>query len=67
MTPGDTRVTSLEMYEPTFAIGVEEYEPYVGSTRVEELKHLAAPLQGKRWASISSTLVGGEWQKSSAA
>ncbi|RMF88573.1 MAG: glycosyltransferase [Nitrospinota bacterium] len=59
MAPVEAKVTSLEMYEPTLTIGVEEYEPYVGASRVEELKRLAAPLQGKRWANISSTLVGG--------
>jgi trehalose synthase len=49
----------LEEYEPNFMLEPADYEPYIGGQRVEDLKRLAGPLQGKEWANISSTLVGG--------
>lgn len=51
--------TSLQAYEPEFILTAEDYELYIGRRRVEELKALAAPLLGKKWTNISSTLVGG--------
>ena len=49
----------LEEYKPDFTIGIEEYEPYIGRERVDELKRLAEPLEGKGWANVNSTLMGG--------
>ena len=49
----------LEEYVPDSNIGIEEYESYIGRERVGELKRLAEPLEGKGWANINSTLMGG--------
>lgn len=49
----------LEEYKPDFTIGIEEYEPYIGRERVDELKRLAEPLEGKGWTNVNSTLMGG--------
>ena len=49
----------LEEYVPDSNIGIEEYESYIGSERVGELKRLAEPLEGKGWANVNSTLMGG--------
>jgi trehalose synthase len=52
-------MTSLQEYQPEFTLSIDEYEPYVGRERIEELKQLAAPLGGKSWAHLNSTLAGG--------
>ena len=49
----------LEEYKPDSNIGLEEYELYIGRQRVDELKRLAEPLEGKGWANVNSTLMGG--------
>ncbi|MCK5423038.1 MAG: hypothetical protein KAJ08_12780, partial [Deltaproteobacteria bacterium] len=49
----------LEEYVPDSNIGIEEYESYIGRERVDELKRLAEPLEGKGWANVNSTLMGG--------
>jgi trehalose synthase len=52
-------VASLEEYIPNFTIKPEDYAPFIGIERVNELKCLAEPVEGKGWANINSTLVGG--------
>lgn len=49
----------LEEYEPPSGLDPEEYVPYVGRERVDDLKRLAEPLVGKGWANVNSTFIGG--------
>lgn len=49
----------LETYEPTVQLTLGQYEPFIGTERVEELKRLAEPLRGKTWAHVNSTFAGG--------
>jgi len=53
------RRSPLEEYEPRFTLTPEDYEPYIGRKRVEELKRIAGPIEGKKWVNVNSTLVGG--------
>lgn len=52
-------MSSLDEFHPDVTISPDEYEPYIGHQRVEELKRLAAPLVGKSWANVNSTFTGG--------
>ncbi len=52
-------VTELETFQPTVIYSPEEYTPFIGRDRVEELKQLAAPLEGMGWTNVNSTLIGG--------
>ncbi len=56
--PNRTRFP-LRQYEPEFTVSPDDYAPYIGAERVEDLKRLADPLQDKGWASVNSTLIGG--------
>ena len=49
----------LEEYAPESLLTIDEYEPYIGQERVDALKQLATPVEGKGWANINSTFVGG--------
>jgi trehalose synthase len=49
----------IHEYEPASAIVPEDYESFIGSDGVEELKRLSEPLQGHSWTNINSTFVGG--------
>lgn len=49
----------LEEYQPARDVAPEEYAPFIGPARVDELKRLAEPLAGRGWTNINSTLVGG--------
>ena len=49
----------LEEYAPESILTIDEYEPYIGREQVATLKQLAAPVEGKGWANINSTFVGG--------
>lgn len=49
----------LEKYDPDFTVNPEIYLPYIGTVRLEQLKKLAAPIEGRRWANVNSTLFGG--------
>lgn len=51
--------TPLEKFEPDFERKIEDYEPYIGLQGVDELKRLAEPVQGKGWANLNSTFIGG--------
>ncbi|MDY7031696.1 MAG: glycosyltransferase [Thermodesulfobacteriota bacterium] len=53
------KTTQLEEYKPDYNVKPEDYTPYIGEKRVEELKSLAEPLEGKGWANVNSTLMGG--------
>ena len=55
----DSAITSLTEYVPEFQIKPEDYITYIGQKRVEELKRFAAPLKGKSWTNVNSTLFGG--------
>ena len=59
MIKKDQKITPLEEYEPDFTLKAEDYEIYIGPERVEELKRLAEPLEGKGWGNVNSTLMGG--------
>ena len=50
---------NLESYEPTFTRTPEDYRPFIGPVRVEQLKRLAGACEGKSWVSVNSTLEGG--------
>lgn len=58
MTNRKTR-TPLEEYEPEFELCPEDFEPFIGKERVEELKKMAEPLEGIGWANVNSTFMGG--------
>ena len=49
----------LEEYQPEATLTIDEYEPYIGQERVDTLKHLAGAVEGRGWANINSTFVGG--------
>ena len=49
----------LEEYAPESILTIDEYEPYIGQERVDALKQLATPVEGKSWTNINSTFVGG--------
>lgn len=49
----------LKEYEPYFTLSPEEYTPYIGRERVDDLKRLAEPLVGKGWVNVNSTFIGG--------
>jgi trehalose synthase len=51
--------TTLGEFDPSLSVPMEEYEPYIGRGRVEDLRRLAGSLQGKRWINVNSTLRGG--------
>ena len=51
--------TQLNQFPTDSQLAPEAYEQYIGKKLVEELKYLAKPLQGKRWANINSTFEGG--------
>ena len=46
-------------FVPLDAIDVDVYKQYVGDKVIDEIKWLAEPLQGKVWANVNSTFVGG--------
>ena len=50
---------SLDEYQSRTLVRPEQYEPFVGAERIDELKRLAEPLTGKGWANINSTFSGG--------
>ena len=50
---------NLESYEPSVTRTAEDYLPFIGPARVEQLKRLAGSCEGKSWVSVSSTLQGG--------
>ena len=52
-------MSALDEFHPNVTISPDEYEPYIGHQRVEDLKRLAAPLAGRSWANVNSTFVGG--------
>lgn len=56
MSDGPVR---LEEYAPESILTIDEYEPYIGQERVDALKRLTTPVEGKGWANINSTFVGG--------
>ncbi len=49
----------LTEFIPEYTVEPEDYSPFIGQKRIEELKRLAAPVQKKGWANVNSTLVGG--------
>ncbi len=57
--PKNQKKTPLEEYHPKISFTPEDFEPYVGAKKIEELKRLAGPLEGKGWASVNSTFMGG--------
>lgn len=59
MDKADCVLHFLEEYEPDFERKPEDYEPYIGRERVDDLKRLAEPLVGKGWANVNSTFIGG--------
>jgi trehalose synthase len=56
--PEPSRV-GVEEYQPGVAVDPEDYADFVGHEAIEDLRRLAAPVQGRAWANVNSTLVGG--------
>lgn len=54
-----TRTTTLQEHHPEGTLHLEDYEPYIGSQRVEEIRSLAEPLAGESWSNVNSTYLGG--------
>jgi trehalose synthase len=59
MSEQEAGYAPLEEFEPQFTLAPEEYAPFVGEAKIEELKRLAGPVEGKGWANVNSTLIGG--------
>ena len=59
MSTHDQKICPLEEYEPDFTLEAKDYKTFIGPKRVEELKYLAEPLEGKGWGNVNSTLMGG--------
>jgi len=53
------RKSNLDEFNPKLTTSPDDYIPYIGKKRVENLKDLAGPLEGKEWSNINSTLLGG--------
>jgi trehalose synthase len=51
--------TVLGEFDSSLVVPIEEYEPYIGRGRVEDLRRLAASIEGKQWVNVNSTLRGG--------
>jgi len=49
----------LEEFQPERGIDIDDYEPFIGCERVEEIRRLASPLEGRSWANVNSTFMGG--------
>jgi trehalose synthase len=56
---GPTHVTTLETFQPPHVYKPEDFAPFIGDARVEGLKRTAAPLEGRGWTNVNSTLIGG--------
>jgi len=52
-TPGE--MSPMEEFEPDATVTPEEYEPYIGRERVDNLKRLAEPIVEKGWVNVNST------------
>jgi trehalose synthase len=51
---------TVTLDEPsTRAFSLDQYTPHVGSAEIDDLRALAAPLQGRRVQMVNSTAVGG--------
>ena len=59
MDKNNQQKIALDEYPPDLTLQPEHYAEYIGSAGVESLKHLAAPLEGKGWANLNSTFLGG--------
>lgn len=59
MTETNKKKTQLDQYQSTFIRNPDEYISYIGKNKIEELKRLSGPLEGKKWANVNSTFVGG--------
>jgi trehalose synthase len=57
--PENKRKTPLKEYRPDVTVAPEDYAPFIGEKKVDELKRLAEPVRDKAWANVNSTLVGG--------
>lgn len=51
--------TQLQAFTPERIYHPEEFTPYIGKKKVEELQRIAAPLEGAGWTNVNSTLIGG--------
>ena len=50
---------ALEQFDPALTLDVQDYEPYVGQERIDQIKKLAEGVEGKGWANVNSTFMGG--------
>ena len=50
---------TLSEYVPEYIIKPEDYIPFIGKKRLEELKKMSLPLRGKGWVNVNSTSIGG--------
>ena len=51
--------TPLDAFKPDTPMVIDDYLPIVGKERLDRIKSLAEPLQGKRWCHLNSTFEGG--------
>jgi trehalose synthase len=54
-----TNTTTLETFKPRIIYRPEDFKHFIGQEKVDGLKRLAEPLEGKGWTNVNSTLVGG--------
>lgn len=49
----------LESFSTDKTLNPDDYIPYIGKDRVEQLKQLGGRLEGLGWTNVNSTLIGG--------
>ncbi len=49
----------IEEFVPQTELNIDDYTPFLGRDRIDELKRLAEPLAGKGWSNLNSTAFGG--------
>lgn len=59
MAKPDPSPIGVEEYQPSLVVKPEDYEAFIGREAVDHLRRLAEPVEGRAWANINSTLVGG--------
>ena len=51
--------TSLDQFVPEKTLSMENYLPFIGSDRLDEIRRLAGSLEGASWTYVNSTFQGG--------
>lgn len=49
----------MEEFIPEITLSIDDYRPFIGQDKIDELKRLAEPLAERGWANVNSTASGG--------